>query len=359
MPSAFAFLLDAPTGEPKPRIQIAKLGDKFKDPRYGRFAITADQVTRWAANLARLPGGRAPIDLDHLADKPGGARRTEAAGWITNVSLEDGVPFADVEWTTLGEQAIKDKRYLFFSPTFGEWADEEGQSHKDTLLGGALTNRPFLNMPTVCLSQVDPFVIEDPNGDAADSQPVMPDLEKIATALGLDTAATEAQILEAVETAKAAKPEPKTLDAQAADAGKVLLDKDEHDRLKATEAAKSELDARVQTLEKNAADGAFDIAFTKALEDGRVDAKPETRTRYRKIYDLDADVAIDTLTNLPKIVNLDGSTVTERDQTAGAAPDGHDPESYELDQKVQAYLGEHPDLEYSTALDRVLATQKA
>lgn len=159
----YSFLLDAPTGEALTKLQIAKLGKGFKDARYGVFDITADQVHRWSQNLAKLPGGRAPIDLDHLADRAV-VRRTEAAGWITDVTLEGGVPVAEVEWTSLGADAIRDKRYLFFSPTYGPWTDEKGAVTQDVLQGGALTNRPFLNMPTVCLATAeftaDPGVVE-------------------------------------------------------------------------------------------------------------------------------------------------------------------------------------------------------
>lgn len=144
-------VLDAPS-TPASRIQIAKLGKGYKDARYGTFDITAREVQSWAQNLFRLPGGRAPIDLDHSADRPGAARNTEAAGWITAVELADGVPTATVEWTSVGRSAIEDKRYLFFSPTYGPYTDEQGATHPDTLVGGALTNRPFLHMPTVCLS---------------------------------------------------------------------------------------------------------------------------------------------------------------------------------------------------------------
>jgi phage I-like protein len=68
------------------------------------------------------------------------------------VSLEGGVPFADVEWTPKGEQQIRDKEYLFISPTFGPFKDETGGVHENTLMGAALTNKPFLNMPAISLA---------------------------------------------------------------------------------------------------------------------------------------------------------------------------------------------------------------
>ena len=143
-------LLDAPTG-PVTRTQIAKLGD-FKDKRYGNFAITADDVGAWKKNLSLLPGSRALIDLDHSADRPQPFRKTEAAGWITDVDLDGNKAMATLEWTPAGAQAIQEKRYLFFSPTYGPHSDETGAQHDNVLSGGALTNRPFLNMPVITLA---------------------------------------------------------------------------------------------------------------------------------------------------------------------------------------------------------------
>lgn len=149
MNAPFSVLLDAP-GHPASRIQIAKLGDTFNHGKYGQFAITKDDVDSWRKNLAQLPGGRALIDTDHQADRA--PRNTEASGWITGVTLEDGVPMAEVEWTPKGQREIEEKRYLFISPTFGPFKDETGSVHDNTLMGAALTNKPFLNMPAITLA---------------------------------------------------------------------------------------------------------------------------------------------------------------------------------------------------------------
>jgi Mu-like prophage I protein len=160
----FTVLLDSPS-QPTNELQIAKLG-KFKDGRYGDFAITEDDVQEWARNLSKLPGGQALIDFDHLSDRPGPHRRTEAAGWITGVKLAEGVPKATVEWTPAGKSAIEEGRYRFFSPAYGVHRDEEGTLHKNVLSGGALTNKPFLgSMPQITLASAEnvaALVAEDP-----------------------------------------------------------------------------------------------------------------------------------------------------------------------------------------------------
>lgn len=145
----FSILLDAPL-TPVGEVQIAKLGDAFNHPKHGDLAITRADVEAWQRNLALLPGGRAPIDEDHMADRT--PRRTEASGWITDVRLDGDTPRATVEWTDKGRDAITNKRYLFISPTYGPFRDEHGEVHDNTLIGAALTNRPFLNMPAITLA---------------------------------------------------------------------------------------------------------------------------------------------------------------------------------------------------------------
>jgi hypothetical protein len=167
VPDAFTILLDSPD-TPTTKVQIAKLGDDFHHSRYGDFRITAEEVGDWKRNLAKLPGGRALIDQDHAADKT--PRRTEASGWITDVDLEDGVPMATVEWTPRGEKAIRDKEYLFLSPSFGPFENEKGEKFENTLQGAALTNRPHLSMPALQLASpenVKRAVLEQLDGDTA------------------------------------------------------------------------------------------------------------------------------------------------------------------------------------------------
>lgn len=144
----YTVVLDAPS-TPKARIQIAQLGD-YSDARYGDFSITKNDVEQWKHNLGKLPGGRALIDLDHRADRS--PRNTEAAGWITGIDLDGDTPVAEVEWTPIGKQAIEEQRYLFFSPTYGELKTAQGETLSNVLQGGALTNKPFLDMPALTLA---------------------------------------------------------------------------------------------------------------------------------------------------------------------------------------------------------------
>jgi hypothetical protein len=399
MADDYQILLDAPV-KALAQVQIAKLGD-FSDDRYGDFSITADEVKAWQANLAKLPGGKAPIDFDHLADKPGAARKTEAAGWITSVELADGVPVAEVEWTPIGENAIAEKRYQFFSPSYGPFKDETGQVTPDVLQGGALTNKPFLNMPTVNLSRTalvateldaltgqqrknlpaSDFVFPETrrypipdiahardalarssgkpeeaavraavhkrypqlagkrmgNEPGADSRRHMPEITpRMLEIVGLTQDADETAITTKLTELAA---EPKTLDQLAKDAGKVVLDQAEHDKLKGDAGKAGALEVRVNTLESERADEKFDAAFATAQGKGRVDAKPETRTTYRELYDASADATLKLLAALPDngAVNVTPNGAGG-DLPEGEAPAGVDPDAYELDRKVQAHM---------------------
>lgn len=149
MNAPMTVLLDAP-GEPRARIQIARLG-KVKDPRYGEFEITAGNVASWRKNLAHLPGGRSLIDFEHRSEKS--PRNSEAAGWITGIDLDGDKVMADAEWTDKGSEAIKNKRYLFLSPAYGKYRDEHGATYEDTLCSTALTNKPVLgSLPMLTLA---------------------------------------------------------------------------------------------------------------------------------------------------------------------------------------------------------------
>ena len=143
---------DSANGPATTQIVVAKLG-KYQDKRYGTFQITPDDYEGWRANLNDSFNGRVPIDIDHAPEK---GRGTEAAAWITNLNLDGDKVLADVEWTPLGERAVKERRYLYISPTFVQnWKDETGKARGRALIGAALTNRPFLrrDMPALTLSE--------------------------------------------------------------------------------------------------------------------------------------------------------------------------------------------------------------
>lgn len=352
-----AFVLDAPTslaatdGPARSRIQVAQLGS-YSDPRYGKFAITAAEVANWSRVLASHFQGRVPIDIDHATDKGG---RSEAAGWIVGLARTGNDVYADVEWTPLGESAIREKRYLYISPTYlSNLRDQQGSDLGPALLRAALTNTPFLQqMPAVSLSVAQPA---HRIGDPPDSRPAMSDLRKTLAKLhGLPEDADEAKVLEAVTAAKAKADtpptkttDPVTLEAAAQKEGKVLLSAEQVATLTADAAkgVKAETDLAKLT---------FDTAFTKALSAGCLDAKPETRQLHEGIYAVDREKSLTLLASLPTgVVNL---TARGEGGEATEIPAGYDADSVQLDRKVQNYMAEHKITDYVTALNAVQATE--
>ncbi len=161
LPDRLSFITDAPDPSTlaaaaaddvlSSRIQVAKCG-AFKHSRYGRFKVTAQTIDSFTQNFAAgVPTDRLPIDRDHEPDKGGS---TAAQGWITQLHPEKDALFATVEWTPAGVQALKDRMFRFISPTWSmNFTDETGEARGPTLLGAALTSRPFFSMPAVSLSR--------------------------------------------------------------------------------------------------------------------------------------------------------------------------------------------------------------
>jgi phage I-like protein len=444
MTPQFTVLLDAPDGVAS-EIQIAKLGE-YKDSRYGDFGITKQDVEDWKTNLSKLPGARGLIDLDHRSDKPSPHRDTEAAGWITDVFLDaDEIPKAKVEWTPKGEAAIKEKRYLFISPSYGPWTNETGETTDNVLSGAALTNKPFLNMASVTLASAERVVeaarrleTEETQGFTLEQQMEMglttldisdADRKKYATVtkqvngktvymfplppgdqeharaalrllphslkagnitqadadkvtkkanailgkklsdnrgrmditpdtlklLGIEDEATQkvildlagaetpddAAIAEAIKSATTPKVEaPKSLESQATQAGKVVLDQSAVTELIAN--AKAGAEAK-QQLEAST----FDNAFDAALRAGKV--APAQKETYEKFYTLDKDTTLKALEENAQIVTTERIGSSENSENA---PRGVSQSGFQLDQEVRKYMADNniPASDYADAV---------
>jgi phage I-like protein len=431
----FTVVLDAPA-RPAKRIQIAQLGD-FSDNRYGDFSITREDVESWKTNLSRLPGGRALIDLDHRADRS--PRNTEAAGWITGIDWDGDTPVADVEWTPVGEKAISDRRYLFFSPTYGPLKTAQGETIDNVLQGGALTNKPFLSMPSLTLASEEnlgdavrqlevenaerlldalhlrlldvsaaerKLAVKEGNALADGSYPIRNTgqlkaaahlaatghgdvqgarklIKRRAKELGVPLKSLpgfdsdddskqhsresdsrrvmDTEVLKALDLAEdtdvngvvakiqelqAAKAEPKSLEQAARDEGKVLLDANDYQSLKAG------AEAGAQAAKELAAQK-FERAFDDAVNNGR--AIPAQKESLEHFYALDAESTLKMLGDGPQIVNT--KPIGGPGHVPGEAPQGVDPESHTLHRRVLDYCKTHdldPSRDYQKALDGML-----
>lgn len=330
---AVAFVTDAPDtitlsgGVARSRVQIAKTG-RFVDPRYGKFQITRQHFDVWQRNFNALSkaDGRlgVPIDVDHSPEKKG---ETEAAGWVVDLDRlgSDGKTqtpdelWAVVEWNSLGQELVGDRRYAYLSPSYQhDFKDEQGHSHGTHIVGVGLTNRPFLTMATVSLSAH--LAVEDV--ESYSHRQMTPLLDTLREKFSLAADADEATVLTAVLAAKdkseAPAPSNSTpgdvnLSTLAADQGMVVLSAADHLTL-ATQAAAGA--AAAQELKVNK----FDTAWNTAVSDGKV--LPAMKDVFLASYNADADTTLSKLAELPKVL----STV----------PAGHtgDPEATTVDSKT-------------------------
>jgi ParB family chromosome partitioning protein len=127
---------------------------QYHHPQYGKLDFSAQRLAEIKRHFDDGVRG-IDIGLDENHDQ------NKATGWIESVELrpaQDGLPaglWGCIRWTKLGEQDIRDQIYRYFSPEFGPHTDERtGKQTQDVLLGGGLTNRPFLkDMPAVALQE--------------------------------------------------------------------------------------------------------------------------------------------------------------------------------------------------------------
>lgn len=375
MSDGFAFLIDVPesvllaAGQARSRVQVAKTG-KFKDPRYGKFSITPQDFTRWIKNFAELSvvDGRAglPIDVDHSPEKQG---TTEAAGWVVSLdtkgkdgkSSTPGELWAVAEWNTLGQELIRDRRYLYLSPSYQhDYEDEQGKKHGTALVGIGMTNRPFLQMATVSLSTA--FAVEetaetDPEPKPSDSRGSMILTAEVATALGLeegevDDAVVLAKVTELSKTPEPDEPTQKTLAQLAGEAGKIVLDAKDFASLTANATAGAAAATELH-------DQKFTTGWATALSEGRV--TPAQEENFKALYEAAPDEALKTLAALPVAIHMTadgrgGGTGGGAGQALDAAHkrdaegDEVDADAAELDRKAQALCAADKDLDYGEAI---------
>jgi hypothetical protein len=220
------------------------------------------------------------------------------------------------------------------------------------------------------------LIIEGPDGERheiaieqlglSDSRAQMAELTKIAKSLDLPEDSTEEQILAKLSE----KPDP-TLDAEKV-AKALGIDKADEASIVAKAAELAEVKpladgdvavkkADLNQLTADAAKGAkaadelkqskFDVAFQKALDEVRIDAKDETKVRLQKLYDVAPDETLADLDARPKLVNTEAHGHGDK---PGEAPEGTDPERFDLDEAAKTKMVEDK-IDYETAINRVLA----
>lgn len=135
------------------RVQILRAGN-YKTQKYGPMDIRLDDLIEMKNNFDRgigLAGGGghgAPVNFGHRFGE-------EAGAWMMGLEVDEAEQalYANLDYTDVGEAAIKGKRYKFFSAEF--WLRSMGQIWRDSensditatnvLDGGAFTNIPLFN----------------------------------------------------------------------------------------------------------------------------------------------------------------------------------------------------------------------
>lgn len=124
---------------------------KWNDIFRGEMEIAPTDLANMKRNFdQKLLNIEMAIDYGHNAFD-------RASGWVKGIELrnESSELWFTVEWTPAGAKALKEKEYRYFSAEFAlNFRDENGNERGMTLIGGGLTNRPFLkNLGTVMHSQ--------------------------------------------------------------------------------------------------------------------------------------------------------------------------------------------------------------
>jgi phage I-like protein len=126
-------------------IEIARVA-KGHHPSYGEINITEEVLESMANNFeSKIVGVDLAVNEDHL--------KNEAFGWFKDVflSFDKQTLYGQVVWNTKGTTALAGKEYRYFSPEFrfNYVHPHTDEAHGPTLLGGALTNYPFLKMDAI------------------------------------------------------------------------------------------------------------------------------------------------------------------------------------------------------------------
>ncbi len=145
-------------------VEMLRVGT-FKHKIYGDMDITTEMLETMVKNFHdNVIGREVSFDWNHEAKK--------ASAWLRDVRVEDGVLIGSIELTKSGKESIENKEYAYFSIEFADdYEDPETEkTFGPTIVGGALTNRPFItNLKKITFENSDLdlslFRLEDENMD--------------------------------------------------------------------------------------------------------------------------------------------------------------------------------------------------
>lgn len=147
-------------------VNIVNLGE-YEHPEYGMIAFTEDHFRQWKSNLERgVMGGHCEdgspcvaTDYGHAMDESVPPEMQKASGYIKDLKLEDNRVYALIEFTPKAIEGIKNKEWSWFSVSVADSLTDQrtGEDVGSVLMGGALTNRPFVpELEPIRLSDLRP-----------------------------------------------------------------------------------------------------------------------------------------------------------------------------------------------------------
>jgi len=305
-------------------IQILKVGS-FEHPQYGRIDITPDDLEAFKRSFdEKVRKIALAINYDHT--------KTVAAGWISDLSIQnEGTElWATPDWTDSGLKQVKGKEYRYFSAELAwKYKDAEtGATHERVLLGGALTNYPFIKgMQVIEASETE----IKPKG----KQPM--NLAEIKVALsehGVDFVEMES---------KAKKHD--ALETELAET-KVKLGEGET-KLKLQDKKVTELSEELATVQKEKAEIKFNELKKKGMDEGKL-TKEFADSKFKEVFEkMGAEFAEKMLADLPVAISNDFA--------------GHGGEKTDKGKKADTKLNElavamskKDGINFSEALDKVI-----
>ena len=230
-------------------LQAFPIGE-YDHPIYGKIKMTIERARNMASNVIRKVRG-IDIAIDYGHDSGG-----EAAGWVTSAEARIDGLWLFVEWTKEAAASIREGKYRYFSPEYlDKWKHpQSGEEFTDVVLGGGLTNRPFLkNILPVNLSEIEGTVEQGRGGGMEEL------LKKLREALKLDEDVDEDAIFKALSEALQPKPKPEEKKPETLSEKEVAKILEEHpamaavlDQAKVTEEQAKTLAGRVVNLELEA-----------------------------------------------------------------------------------------------------------
>ncbi len=126
-------------------IEVCRVAEGYH-ANYGQIKITQKDLESMEHNFReKVTGVDLAVNEDH--------KKNEAFAWFKDIFLshDKQTLYAQVVWNAKGTQALSEKEYRYFSPEFrfSYTHPHTSAEHGPTLLGGALTNYPFLKMDAI------------------------------------------------------------------------------------------------------------------------------------------------------------------------------------------------------------------